>query len=205
MQTIGGLTTANVEFSALLTLQADASISGTDEDGINLNLSDSHLLFIPPDPNAALLSGGDPTVSEIGASFDLKISDLPDGAALDVNFAKDPSVLLSDPGTKFLLMADSVDADIEPLDTDVAFGISVVKTGIGNEEWGDNLIRLKVSKAWFGARIGKDERILIAKFDDAGDPVPPPQDVTGSCTSATDPVVSSATLSGPLAGLSTFF
>ena len=205
VETMGGLTTAMVEFSAFLTLEADASISGTDEGGINLNLSNPHLLFTPPDPNVALLIGGAPTVTVIGASFNLEIVDLSDGAALNVTFAKDPSVLLSDPGTKFLLMADSMDAEIGSLDTNVAFGINVVKTGIGNEDLGDNLIRLEVSKAWFDARIGEGKRILIAKFDDAGNPVPPPQDVTGSCTSATDPVVCSATLSGPLAGLSMFF
>lgn len=205
VETMAGLTTATVEFSALLTLEADASIAGTDEGGINLNLSDPHLLFTPPDPSVALLTGGGLTVTVIGASFDLEIADLPDGAALVATFSKDPSVLLSVPGTNFLLMADSVAAEIGWLGTNVAFGISVVKTGIGNGDLGDNLIRLEVRKAWFDARIAEGKRILISKFDDAGDPVPTPQDVTGSCTSATDPVVCSATLSGPLAGPSTFF
>lgn len=205
VETIGGITTATVQFDPVLSIQADASLAGTDEGGLNLNLTDPHLIFVPPDPDVSLLPGGDPTVTEIGASFDLKLSGLPDGTALDVTFAKDTSTLLTEPGTKFLLMADSVGGDIGSLDSDIAFGIRVVKIGITNEDLGDNLIVLEVSKAWFDAKIAEGKRILIAKFDDAGEPIPPPQDVTGTCTSTTDPVVCAATLTGSQGGLSVFF
>ena len=205
VETTGGISTATVQFDPVLTVQAEVSLAGTDEAGLNLNLTDPQLIFTPSDPNAALLPGGDPLVTEIGASFDVELTELPDGSALDVTFAKDTSALLSDAVAKFSLIADSVDAEIGVLSSDVAFGVKVSKVGIGDQHLGDNLVTLEVSQDWFDAKIGEGKRILIAKFDDAGDPVVPPQDVTDSCTSAAEPVVCSATLSGSLGGLNTYF
>ena len=205
VETTVGITGAIVQFGPVLAVRADASLAGTDEGGLSLTLSGPHLIFVPPDPDALLLPGGDPTVTEIAASFDVELTKLPDGAALDVTFAKDTSTLLGDSAAKFLVMADSVDGEMGPLDNDVAFGISVVKFGIVDESLGDNLVTLEVSKAWFDAKIGEGKRILIAKFDDAGEPVPPPQDATDSCTSGTDPVVCSVTLFGLQGGLALFF
>ena len=123
---------------------------------------------------------------------------------LDVTFSKDTSTLLDQPGSKFLLLADSVDGQIGNLTTEVAFGINVYKSGIGNEDLGDNELALEVSKTWFDAKVAAGKQIFISKFNDAGDPVPPPQDVTNSCTSTTDPVVCKLTLTGTQGGLSVF-
>ena len=202
--TLDGQTTATIQFDSALTIVGTASLDGTVDGGIELNISDPQLLLQPPDPDVSLLPGGDPTVTDIGASFVVDLTNLPDGASLDVSFSKDTATLLSEPGSKFLLLADSVDAQLGDLTNDVAFGISVVKTGFGTGDLGDTEVTLEVSKLWFEERISEGKRIFIGKFNDAGEPVPPPQDVTDTCTTATDPVICTVTLTGDQGGLSVF-
>ena len=204
VQTVAGQTTASIRFDSALMVVGTTSLVGTLTGGIDLNISGPQLLLQPLDPDVSVLPGGDPTVTEIGASFAVDLTNLPDGAALDVTFAKDTAALLSEPGSKFLLLADSVGGQLGDLSNDVAFGINVVKIGIGDADLGDTEVTLEVSKAWFDAKISEGKRIFIGKFNDAGDPVPPPQDVTDSCTANTDPVVCGVTLTGAQGSLSVF-
>ena len=204
VQTVDGQTTASIQFDSTLTVVGTTSLVGTAAGGIDLNISDPQVQFQPIDPEVSLLAGGDPRVTEIGASFVVGLNNLPEGAALDVTFAKDISTLLSKPGRKFQLLAGSVDGQIGELSNDVAFGVGVVKNRIGDADLGDTEVTLEVSKAWFDAKISEGKRIFIAKFNDAGDPVPPPQAVTNTCTATTDPVVCTATLTGVQGSLSVF-
>ena len=204
VHTADGETTANIRFDSALTVVGTTSLVGTAGGGINLKISDLQLLFNPLDPDVSLLPGGDPTVTEIGASSAVDLTNLPDRAELDVIFAKDTSTLLSEPGSKFLLLAGSVDGEIGDLSNDIAFGIKVVTIDIGDADLGDTEVTLEASKAWFDTKISEGKRIFIAKFNDAGDPVPPPQNVTNTCTATSDPVVCTATLTGVQGSLSVF-
>lgn len=203
VQTEDGQTKATIDFGGGMTV-----ISSTVEllgDGtINLVLAEPKLNFQPTVPDLEMLPGRNPTVAQIGASFAVDFKDLPEGASLSAKFARVITSLMAEPAAKLAQLAASLDGRMGSLDNDVAFGVIVRKSGIANDDLGDSKVTMEVSREWFDAKIDQGKAVLIAMFDDAGNPIPPPVDVTGTCSPNGDSVFCNAVFTGTQGGLSVF-
>jgi len=203
VQTEDGQTKATIDFGGGMTV-ISTMVELMGDGTIDLVLAEPKLNFQPTVPDIRTLAGGDPTVTQIGASFALDFKALPEGASLHAEFAKDITAILADPTAKFAQLADSLQAQMGDLANDVAFGVAVQKSGIANDDLGDNKVTLEVSREWFDWKISQGKAVLIAKFDDAGIPIPPPVDVTGTCSTNGDSVSCNADFTGTQGGLSVF-
>jgi hypothetical protein len=127
------------------------------------------------------LAGGDPGISHIGASLDIDLKRLPGNTSLTATFAKELEHLIQDPQFKLELLADSLDQPVRILEEDVAFLVEVGKQNITNDDLGDTRVTLEVSRAWYESKRAEGKAIFIAKFDDQGEPLTPPEEVTDQC------------------------
>ncbi len=200
LSTTNGTGTVTLHLGDGITLQADATIV-PQANRLDVQLSNVHITFTPASPDVSLLTGGDPSVTALGASFDAKVVALPDGSALDLSFAKDPSAFFSNPGTVFDQAAQSLGGVIGDPSTDVAFSVDVTKEQITNSDLGDNTVTLLVSSDWYNARSSENKTFAILKQDGAGNI----HATAAQCTPTSGNMVScTATLTGDAGGFSTF-
>ena len=126
------------------------------------------LKFASQAPDTALLDGGSESVTQIGVDFQVGLSNLPDGASLSVQFAKDASAFVDNPGATFQLAAQEAGGTIENEVEDVAFLVNVTRGGITNQDLGDNTVAMTVSKTWYDQKLAEGKVIAITKIDDSG-------------------------------------
>ena len=155
---------------------------------------------MPEAPDANSLAGGSENVHDIGVDFQVDLDNLPDGASLEVQYAKDPDAFVERPGITLQLAAQGVGGVIENPDEDVAFVVNVVKTGITNDDLGTNITTMTVSKAWFDQRQGEDKEIFITKLDEEGNVFT----LLATCTPVGDVVECSAEFTDAAGGFSDF-
>ena len=105
----------------------------------------------PSDPLVELLEcfeapGSQPGAVEadVGVTFDVGLEALPEGAALEVRFAKTADAFLDDAGSVFQLAAQRVygtgRGSLDDAIEDVAFVVQVTRVGIENTDLGDNTV-----------------------------------------------------------------
>ncbi|PKB79522.1 MAG: hypothetical protein BZY88_12945, partial [SAR202 cluster bacterium Io17-Chloro-G9] len=182
--TVEGERTAAVDFGDGMTVTS-SDVQVATEGAIFLDLGEPRLNFDPP-PQAVSSSDAAWAVTHMGASFAMEFEALPDGARLDADFAQELENLITGPQDKLAQLGDSVGAEMGDIAADVAFAVSVVKSGITNADLGDTTVSLTVNKEWFDTKTAEGKTLFLAKFDDAGEPLPPPVEVTGSCFSSDD-------------------
>ena len=88
-ETTDGQGTANIDLGAGLSVEGGVNLAVT-EDGIDVLLQEPQLVFMPEAPDATNLAGGSEDVQDIGVDFQVDLDNLPDGASLEVQYAKDP-------------------------------------------------------------------------------------------------------------------
>jgi len=199
IETVDGQGTAVLDLGGGLTVTAEVGLEIVDGQ-LKIVLLKPQLRLVPPPPDATALSGGNATVTEIGVVLSVALTNLPDGASLEVAFAKDPAVFVDDPVTMFQLAAASVGGVIGDLDEDLAFLINITKSGITNDDLGDTTMTMEVSAAWRDARIAQGKVIVIAKIDDAGNVF----SEEATCTVVNSSVSCSVKFTGAAGGLSVF-
>ena len=173
--TLGNLTleitdgegTATIVLGPNLSVEGQATLVVTNP-GLAVVIEDPQLVFEPEAPDAKALAGGSESVSNIGVDFQVNLSNLPDGASLSVQYAKDPTVFVDRPGVTFQLAAQEVGGVLEDPNEDIAFLVGVTKTGITNEDLSDNSTTMTVSKAWYDQKLAEGKDIFITKIDEEG-------------------------------------
>ena len=163
-------------------------------------IEEPELLFAPEAPDATILAGGSDSVTDIGIDFQVELNNLPDGASLSVEFSKDPAAFVDRPGIVLQLAALGVGGVIEDQNEDIAFSVNVVKSGITNEDLGNNTTTMAVSKAWYDRRLAEGKDIFITKIDDEGNVFT----VMATCVVKGDIVECSAEFTGEAGGFSNF-
>ena len=199
LETTNGTGTATIDLGAGLSVEGSVNLDVT-EASIDVVIEEPELLFEPEAPDATILAAGSDSVTDIGIDFQVGLNNLPDGASLSVEFAKDPSVFVDRPGVVLQLAALGVGGVIEDLDEDVAFSVNVVKSGITNEDLGNNSTTMAVSKAWYDQRLAEGKDIFITKFDDEGNAFT----VMATCVVMGDIVECSAEFTDEAGGFSDF-
>ncbi|MCH8223353.1 MAG: fibronectin type III domain-containing protein [Chloroflexi bacterium] len=174
--TIGGLTlkttdgvgTARIEIGEALSVVGDARLD-LSEAGVQVEITAPRLLFTPEPPDVAALSGGSDDVAIIGIDFGVELVRLPDDVVISVTYSKEIGELAAAAATTFRLQAEDALGSIDDPSTDVAFVVTVTKSGITNADLGSNRASLVVSRGWFEGRVGEGKVIVIVKQNDDGD------------------------------------
>ncbi|MCZ6892136.1 MAG: hypothetical protein O7F09_06440, partial [Chloroflexi bacterium] len=198
-ETTDGQGTATIDLGSGLSVEGGVNLAVT-EDGIDVILQEPQLIFMPEAPDAGSLAGGSEDVQDIGVDFQVDLTNLPDGASLEVQYAKDPDAFVDRPGITLQLAAQGVGGVIENPDEDVAFVVNVVKIGITNNDLGTNITTMTVSKAWFDLRQAEDKDIFITKLDEDGNTFT----LLATCTPAGDVVECTVEFTGDAGGFSDF-
>ena len=202
--TLGGLTllttdgqgTCTIELEEGLHLEGAATLLVTDT-GIDVVISKPQLVFKPPAPDLAALTGGSRSVVDAGVEFYVDLVGLVDGATISVEFAK---AAYSSAGSSAFELAGQKLATEDQSEDDVAFLADVFTSGIGNADLGAVKVTMWVSSAWFGDRRGEGKEITISKVG-AGGTV---HSRVASCAQTGGVVTCTAYFSGSAAGFSVF-
>ena len=194
-----GTGTAVIDLGGGLSIEGDATLEVTAQ-GINVEIAAPRLVLKPEVPDATVLLGGSASVTEISVDFSVELENLPSEASLSVQFAKDPSAFLSNPGATFQLAASNAGGSLVDPVGDITFVVNVTKSGITNQDLGTNTITMTVSRAWYDQKLAESKDIYITKIDDQNNDF----SVIASCNVSGDPVICTADFSGVAGGFSLF-
>ena len=197
LETTDGQGTAAIDLGEGLSVEGDVALEVTEE-GIDVVMERPTLKFAPQAPDTALLEGGSESVTQIGVDFQVGLSNLPDGASLSVQFSKDASAFVDNPGATFQLAAQVAGGTIENEAEDVAFLVNVTRSGITNQDLGDNTVAMTVSKTWYDQKLAEGKVIAITKIDDSGNVFFESTPII--CVVSGDSVTCTADLTGDLTG-----
>ncbi len=192
----GGTGTAKLVIDEQISITGSARLE-TDSNGVQVQIEGPTLTFMPEPPQS--FSGGGGLVTQVGADFGVGLSNLPDSIGLDARFISDPEEA-PEALLVFGLAAAFIGGDIEDTTTDIAFMVTVDKTGVTNNDLGDNKVTLTVSRAWYDARLAQGKQIYLTKVgdDDVAHTFP------ASCQVDGDVVHCSAVFAGAAGGFSIF-
>jgi len=198
--TENGAGTGTIDLGGGLTVSGDVQLVARDGT-LDIEFANPKLRFEPDAPDTAQLTGGSSLVTEIGASFAVDLKQLPAGASLVIEYAKDATVFVADATTTFAAAAAQSGGTVGDIADDVAFVIKVTKSGITNDDLGDNALTFQVSKLWYLDRVVQGKSIVFVKIDDDGNVY----SSIATCSDASDTATScSATFTGAAGGFSVF-
>ena len=103
-ETTDGQGTATIDLGTGLSVAGGVNLAVTG-DGIDVTLQEPQLVFMPEAPNTKSLAGGSEDVQDISVDFQVDLDYLPDGASLEVQYAKDPDAFVDRPGVTLQLAA----------------------------------------------------------------------------------------------------
>ena len=179
------------------------------EEGVlDIVFEETRLIVEPEAPPAAELAGGSAVVTHIDVSFDVGLETLPEGASLEIEFAKTADTFVEDIGEEtaaiFTLAAEQVlgrgrGVVADPVE-DIAFVVRVTRVGIENTDLGDNTITMEVSRGWYESRLAQGKTVVITKIADDGT-------VTAAeptCVVTGEIAICQVTLTGDAGGFSIF-
>ncbi|MFQ6028698.1 MAG: hypothetical protein ACE5Q6_14520, partial [Dehalococcoidia bacterium] len=180
VETEDGHLTASLSLGNGLTLLG-SKLVGNREGMLELIFENPRLQYEAVPPGVAELAGGDSDIDHIGASLKIQLKNLPRDTFLTATFAKELGEIIQNSEGKLDLLAQSMEQPVRILEEDVAFLVEVGKNSITNDDLGDAEVTLEVSRSWYESKLAEGKAIFIAKFDDQGNPLTPPQEVTDQC------------------------
>ncbi|MCH8924225.1 MAG: hypothetical protein IIA67_13880 [Planctomycetes bacterium] len=130
--------------------------------------ADPKLVFEPAAPDVATLSGGSDKVTDIGVKFQVGLKQIKDNTSVSVRFSKDANAVVEDADARLMSAANALGSVLEDPARDVAFAVDVEKTGITNDDLGDNTVTMAVNRQWYDEKIAEGKSIAITKFSDSG-------------------------------------
>ena len=199
VNTVDGVGTGEIQVATGLKVVGDVRLVPRDGE-LDIEFENTRLVLEPKAPDVAALSGGSADVTAIGASFDVGLENLPDGAGLDVEFAKDPESFVQDSGAKFALAAAQLFDGGSLADDDIAFVVQVTRRNIENTSLGSNTVAMQVNASWVLARQAAGKTVAITKIADDGKIT----SLVATCVIVGDTATCSATFTGVDGGFSVF-
>jgi len=200
IETVDGVGTGEIQVSKGLKIVGDVTLVPRDGQ-LGIEFANPVLVVEPEAPDAAQLTGGSDEVTTIDVSFNVGLEELPEGASLEIEFAKDPSAFLADVGAIFKVAAETaIPGGAVANDEDIAFVVQVTKTNITNDQLGSNTLAMEVDAAWVASRQAQGKTIVISKIDDEGNVFSSiaPCSISGAVATCT------VTFSGAAGGFSVF-
>ena len=197
--TTDGVGTAVIVLSDGLKIEGAAVVDITNQ-GLDVVINKPMLVFEPAAPDVATLTGGSDKVTNIGVNFEVGLKKIRDNTSISVRFSKDANTVIDDADAKLISAAKSVGSVLEDPVRDVAFAVDVNKTGITNDDLGDNTVTMEVNRQWFDEKIAEGKSIAIAKFNESGAKFT----TLATCVLGADSAKCSASFTGFAGGFSVF-
>ncbi len=200
VETVNGEGTGKIVLAEGLTIVGDVTLVA--EDGVLDIIFEETRLLVEPEAPPVLL-GGSAAVTHIDVTFDVGLENLPEGASLEIEFAKTADAFVPEAGAIFQLAAQQVLGSrgvVADAVEDVAFVVQVTRVGIENTDLGDNTITMEVSRAWYEARLAQGKTIVITKIADDGTVT----SAAAACVVVGDIATCQVTFTGDAGGFSVF-
>ena len=140
------------------------------QDGALLVVFDNPRLVVEPQaPDTAQLMGGSAEVTQIGVAFNVGLENLPEGASLEIEFAKDADAFVEDSTAVFALAAgNAISGGVIESSDDIAFTVQVTRKNIQNSDLGDNSMQMQVNAGWVRGKQASGKIIVVTKLGDDG-------------------------------------
>ena len=158
LEVIDGIGTAEVRFSDELVIVGGASIS-TSDGGLGIQVSNPVLQYSPVTVDDGSFAGSSNSIDDVAVSFAVGADLLPDEVSLTTTYSADAAQLAASTGTTFALEGDD----------ELAYFVSVEKSGITQDDLGDNSVTMNVSLAWLDSMVAAGKEIAITKVSDSGE------------------------------------
>ncbi len=191
-----GAGTGSLKLGEELTVTGQVQVIGA-EGGIAVEFQDATLNFIPViDETESTLLDEDVGTPEV--SFDVGVTGVGESTQVSAEYTKElPSEFA---GSSFALGAPGTTGQLDDPDADIAYVVSVSKSGIDDEDLQDNTVTMTVGKTWYEERVAAGKSIVISKVAEDGSVFV----VEPVCTELADSYSCTATFSGEAGGFSDF-
>ncbi len=191
-----GAGTGSLKLGEELTVTGQVQVVGA-EGGIAVEFHDATLNFTPMiDETESTLLDEDVGTPEV--SFDVGVTGVGESTQVSAEYTKElPSGFA---GSSFALGAPGTTGQLADPDADVAYVVSVTKSGIDDEDLQDNTVTMTVGKTWYEERVAAGKSIVISKVAEDGSVFV----VEPVCTELADSYSCTATFSGEAGGFSDF-
>ena len=168
VNTNDGVGIGEIQLATGLKIVGDVTL--VPQDGaLDVVFDNPRLVLEPEAPDTAQLTGGSADVTEIGVAFNVGLDNLPEGASLEVEFAKDADAFVEDSTAVFALAAgNAVSGGVIESSDDIAFTVQVTRKNIQNSDLGDNSIQMQVNAGWVRGKQAAGKTIVVTKIGDDG-------------------------------------
>ena len=187
--------TAELRIVDDIVVVGSASVSSS-SGALDVQISDPQLRYTPAivdDGSFALAGTGTGlgiSADDAGVSFAVDLDALPSEVGLTTLYSADASELESQVGTTFALTGDD----------ELAYFVVVEKSGITQDDLGDNSVSMSVSSEWLDEMVAQGREIAITKISDSGVVFTE----NAQCERLADRTVCTVTFSGEAGGFSIF-
>jgi len=158
LDVVNGIGTAEIRLAADLTVIGAASVSAG-ENVLDVRITEPILQYSPETVDDGSFATSANSIDDVAVTFEVGLDFLPDEVSLGTIFSADPDELEAVVGSTFALTADS----------ELAYFVSVQKTGVSQADFGDNTVAMSVSLDWLDDMVSQGREIAITKVSDGGE------------------------------------
>ncbi|MEE8046433.1 MAG: hypothetical protein V3T49_06300, partial [Dehalococcoidia bacterium] len=157
----GGQGTAELEIPDDILVAGRASVS-LSIDGMNVRITDPVLQYSPAVVDdgsfgtGSSSSGALNSIGDVGVSFAVDLDVLPDDVGLSTTYSADSAELAETTGMVFALSGDD----------ELGYFVTVEKSGVSQDDFGDNTVTMSVSLAWLDEMVAAGREMAITKISD---------------------------------------
>ncbi len=184
-----GTGTAEIRLADHITVTGTASVSAA-ENTLDVKITDPVLVYSPPVVDDGSFANSSNAVDDIAVSFEVDLDVLPGGMSLVTAYSADPRELEA--------VADSTFALGE--DDELAYFVSVQKSGVAQGDLGDNTVMMSVSLDWLDEMAVRGREVAITKVSDGGEVF----NEVAQCERLSDRAMCTVTFTGAAGGFSIF-
>lgn len=189
LDVLDGNGTAEIQLANDIAIVGQASLTASNDE-LNIEISSPVLKYSPATVDDGSFNSATNAIEDVGVSFEVGVGLLPADAELKTTYSADPTKLAATAGTSFALNADD----------DLAYFVTVEKTGISQSDLGDNVVNMNVSLDWLDATVAAGKEIVITKVSDTGQQY----SETAQCERLAEIAVCTASFTGAAGGFSLF-
>ncbi|MCI0837757.1 MAG: fibronectin type III domain-containing protein, partial [Chloroflexi bacterium] len=137
LDVVNGTGTAEIRLAHDITVIGVANVSAG-ENTLDVQITDPVLLYSPHAVDDGSFATSANSLDDVAVSFEVDLELLPDDVSLVTTYSADPDELEAAVGSTFALTADS----------ELAYFVSVQKSGVTQGDLGDNVVTMSVSLGW---------------------------------------------------------
>ncbi|MCH7972177.1 MAG: S8 family serine peptidase [Chloroflexi bacterium] len=189
LDVVNGTGTAEIRLADDITVIGVANVSAG-ENTLDVQITDPVLLYSPHAVDDGSFATSANSLDDVAVSFEVDLELLPDDVSLVTTYSADPDELETAVGSTFALAADS----------ELAYFVSVQKSGVTQGDLGDNRVTMSVSLGWLDDMVSQGLEVAITKISEGGEVFTE----VAQCERLSDQAMCIVTFTGAAGGFSVF-